>query len=104
MTRFTLAPLNDLSQYPLLLGRQTVGRFEFGDGRLAAGAQARAHAEAMRCIRDFGELRVWGCMPEKAAALAEQHGCVAISAEDAVRGADVVVTATRPQEPVLKGK
>ena len=42
MTRFTLAPLNDLSQYPLLLGRQTIGRFEFGDGRLAAGAQSRA--------------------------------------------------------------
>ena len=42
MTRFTLAPLNDLSQYPLLLGLQTIGRFEFGDGRLATGAQPRA--------------------------------------------------------------
>ena len=39
LTRFTLAPLNDLSQYPLLLGLQTIGRFEFGHGRLTAGAQ-----------------------------------------------------------------
>ena len=70
---------------------------------LGTCVQARAHAEAMRCVRDFGELRVWGRMPEKAAPLAEQHGCVAMSAEDAVRGADVVVTATRSQEPVLKG-
>tara|TARA_Y100001968_G_C19032248_1_gene560412 strand:- start:469 stop:588 length:120 start_codon:yes stop_codon:yes gene_type:complete len=30
--------------------------------------QVRAHAEAMRYIRDFGELSVWGRMPEKAAA------------------------------------
>ena len=43
-------------------------------------------------------------MPETAAAFASKHGCVAMSAEDAVRGGDVVITATSSQEPILKGK
>ena len=43
-------------------------------------------------------------MPETAAAFASKHGCVAMSAEDPVRGGDVFVTATSSQEPILKGK
>ena len=52
---------------------------------LGTGVQARAHVEAMRCVRNFAEIRVWGRTPEKDAAFAETHGCVAMSAEDAVR-------------------
>ncbi|MBT5496617.1 MAG: ornithine cyclodeaminase family protein [Alphaproteobacteria bacterium] len=71
---------------------------------LGAGVQAKSHVEAMRCVRDFDEVRVWARNPEKAKAFADEHGAIAMDAEDAVRGADVVVTATSSQVPVLKGE
>lgn len=70
---------------------------------LGTGTQARAHVNALRCIRDFSEVRVWGRTPEKAKSFADAHGCIAMDAEDAVRGADIVVTATSSQTPVLRG-
>lgn len=71
---------------------------------LGTGVQARAHVEALRLVRDFREVRVWGRTPEHARRLAAEVGAVAIaSAEAAVRGADVVVTATASSEPVLRG-
>ena len=41
--------------------------------------------------------------PEHARRFAEEHGAHATDAESAVRGADVVVTATTAREPILKG-
>jgi ornithine cyclodeaminase/alanine dehydrogenase-like protein (mu-crystallin family) len=71
---------------------------------LGTGVQARVHVEALRLVRDFHEVRVWGRSPEKAVRLAAEVGAVAAaSAEAAVRGADVVVTATSSMEPVLCG-
>jgi ornithine cyclodeaminase/alanine dehydrogenase-like protein (mu-crystallin family) len=71
---------------------------------LGTGVQAHAHAIALPHVRDFREIRIWGRSPEKARHLAARLGAVAVaSAEDAVRGADVVVTATSATEPVLKG-
>ena len=71
---------------------------------LGTGVQARVHAEALRLVRDFREVRIWGRTPEKAERLATDVGAVAApSAEAAVRGADVVVTATSATEPVLRG-
>ena len=71
---------------------------------LGTGVQARAHVEALRLVRGFREVRIWGRTPERAAALAAELGAVAApSAEEAVRGADVVVTATSAMEPVLRG-
>jgi thiomorpholine-carboxylate dehydrogenase len=71
---------------------------------LGTGVQARVHVEALRLVRTFQEVRIWGRTPAKAARLAEELGAVAMpSAEDAVRGADVVVTATSSLEPVLQG-
>jgi len=70
---------------------------------LGSGTQAKSHIEAMRCVRDFEEVRVWSRNADHARRLAEAHGAVAMSAEDAVRGADVVVTATSSQTPVLCG-
>jgi alanine dehydrogenase len=71
-------------------------------GILGAGVQARSHLEALRLVRTFREVRVWS--PRSAAAFAKQFGIRATaSAEDAVRGADVVVVATASQTPVLKG-
>jgi alanine dehydrogenase len=71
-------------------------------GILGSGVQARSHLEALRLVRTFREVRVWS--PRNAAAFAKQFGIrAAASAEDAVRGADVVVVATTSQTPVLKG-
>jgi ornithine cyclodeaminase/alanine dehydrogenase-like protein (mu-crystallin family) len=70
---------------------------------LGAGVQARSHLEAMRAVRDFERVRIYSRTPEHARALAEEGGAAAVgSAEEAVRGAHVVVTATSSPEPVLK--
>jgi ornithine cyclodeaminase/alanine dehydrogenase-like protein (mu-crystallin family) len=70
---------------------------------IGSGVQARSHLEALRLVRDFREVRVWS--PRRAAAFAEEHGVRAVaSAEEAVRGADVVVTATPSSTPVLSGE
>ncbi|GAC1335919.1 MAG: ornithine cyclodeaminase family protein [Chloroflexota bacterium] len=70
---------------------------------LGAGVQARSHLEALRLVRTFREIRVWS--PRRAEAFAREFGLrAALSAEEAVRGADVVVTATTSQTPVLCGE
>ena len=70
---------------------------------LGSGVQARAHAQALRMVRPFDEIRLWSRTPEHAARCAEEIGAKAMSAEEAVRGADVVVTVTYATEPVLRG-
>ena len=71
---------------------------------LGSGVQAQSHVEALRRVRAFDEVRIWSRTPEHARRLAAQAGATAVaSAEDAVRGADVVVTATSAREPVLQG-
>jgi len=70
---------------------------------LGSGVQARAHAQALRMVRRFDEIHVWSRNPEHARECAEEIGAKAMSAEDAVRGADVVVTVTYTMEPILRG-
>lgn len=70
---------------------------------LGSGVQAKAHLEALSQVRRFAEVRVWSRTPEHARSFAAQHGARALDAEAAVRGADVVVTATSALEPILKG-
>jgi ornithine cyclodeaminase/alanine dehydrogenase-like protein (mu-crystallin family) len=67
---------------------------------LGAGIQARAHLDALRLVRPFERVRVWSRTPERAAQLDGAE--VADGAEDAIRGADVVVTATSAAEPILR--
>jgi ornithine cyclodeaminase/alanine dehydrogenase-like protein (mu-crystallin family) len=70
---------------------------------LGSGVQARSHLEALRLVREFSEVRVWS--PRNAAAFAKEHSVkVAASAEEAVRGADVIVVATASTTPVLMGE
>jgi ornithine cyclodeaminase/alanine dehydrogenase-like protein (mu-crystallin family) len=71
---------------------------------LGAGVQAQAHLEVLRHVRRFEEVRVWNHHREKAVRFAAEHGIKAMEVEDAVRGADVVVTATSAREPILKGE
>lgn len=70
---------------------------------LGAGAQAQSHLEALQLVRQFREIRVWS--PRNAGAFATRFGVrLARSAEEAVRGADVIVVATTSRTPVLLGK
>ncbi len=71
---------------------------------LGSGVQARAHFRALSLVRDFDEVRVWSRSPEHAARFAQEIGAKVTSAENAVRGAEVIVTATNASEPILRGE
>ena len=71
---------------------------------LGSGVQAHSHLEALSLVRKFSEVRVWS--PRNARAFADIHDGVRATdtAEEAVRGADVIVVATSSMTPVLQGK
>ncbi len=70
---------------------------------IGSGFQARTQVEAMRAVRPIREIRVWSRKPEKAKQFAADTGATAVdSAETAVRGADIVVTATNAKDPVIQ--
>jgi ornithine cyclodeaminase/alanine dehydrogenase-like protein (mu-crystallin family) len=70
---------------------------------LGAGVQARSHVQAMRAVRAFDHVRVWSRTDQHARALAEEAGATAVeTAEEALRGADVVCTTTSSREPVVR--
>ena len=80
---------------------------------LGAGTQARAHLRALAGVRDFEQVRVYAPTRAHAQAVIQELAgelagaprgelSVAASAEEAVRGADVVVTVTSAREPVLR--
>ena len=75
---------------------------------LGAGTQGRAHLRALTADGQFEQVRLYSPRPDRARELA---GCgvsqgvpvqVAASAQEALDGADVVVTATSSREPVLR--
>src|SRR5213082_4070552 len=70
---------------------------------LGSGVQARSHVEALRLVRRFEEVRVWSPTKAHAEQFAKEIGAKAMPAEEAVRGADVIVTATNSKTPVLHG-
>jgi ornithine cyclodeaminase/alanine dehydrogenase-like protein (mu-crystallin family) len=71
---------------------------------LGSGVQARSHVEALRLVRQFKEIRVWSPTRAHAERFAKEFRAKAMSPGNAVRGADVVVTATNSKTPVLKGE
>src|SRR5438270_5134392 len=71
---------------------------------LGSGVQARSHVEALRLVRQFEEIRVWSPNKSHADQFAKEIGAKVMSAEDAVRGADVVVTVTSSKMSILQGK
>lgn len=71
---------------------------------LGSGALARTHALALRAVREVSEIRIWSRDPANVERCAnEVKGVQKTSAEEAVRGADIVCTLTNASEPVLKG-
>jgi len=78
-------------------------------GIIGSGFQACSQLEAILEVRPIERVRVWSRSPEKRAAFAAECGTrfgvpvvAAASAEEAVRGADVLATATNAAEPVLE--
>lgn len=72
-------------------------------GLIGSGYQARSQVEAIRAVRPLTEIRVWSRNPEKREQIAAELGITAVeSAEAAVRGARIVVTATNAKDPVLE--
>ena len=72
---------------------------------LGSGVLARTHAAALRAVRPVSEIRVWSRNRENVLRYSSEVNAVACSsAEEAVRGADIVCTVTTAREPVLKGK
>jgi ornithine cyclodeaminase len=76
---------------------------------LGAGVQARSHVEALAAVRDLAEMRIWSRDPDRARAAARETAALTglaveaiASAEAALRGADIVVTATSSRTPVLQ--
>jgi ornithine cyclodeaminase/alanine dehydrogenase-like protein (mu-crystallin family) len=70
---------------------------------LGSGVQAGAHLEALSRVCRFEEVRVWSRTLAHARRFATKYGARVMEAEAAVRGADVVVTATNALTPILKG-
>jgi len=77
---------------------------------LGAGVQARSHLDALPLVRPIRQVRLWSRTPasvQRLIAEREPLGGVPLtacaSAEDAVRGADIIVTATSSATPVLRG-
>jgi thiomorpholine-carboxylate dehydrogenase len=70
---------------------------------LGSGVQARSHIEALQLVRQFEQVRIWSPTREHARRLASEIGAIAMSIEETVRGADVIVTVTSARTPVLMG-
>jgi thiomorpholine-carboxylate dehydrogenase len=73
-------------------------------GILGSGVQARSHVQALSRVRGFEEIRVWSRTEANARRFAEEVGARVTTAEDAVRGADVVLTLTSSPVPILQGR
>jgi ornithine cyclodeaminase/alanine dehydrogenase-like protein (mu-crystallin family) len=75
---------------------------------LGAGVQAKAHLDSLLGVREFHSIRVYAPTEAHARRLVARAPAggptvtVSAGAQDAVRGADVVVTSTSSREPVLR--
>jgi len=77
---------------------------------IGSGAQGRSHLAAMRAVRKLRRVRIWSRTHANAERFAHEETPalgfeieVAATAEDAVRGADLICTTTSARDPVLRG-
>jgi ornithine cyclodeaminase/alanine dehydrogenase-like protein (mu-crystallin family) len=70
---------------------------------IGSGFQAQSQFDAIREVRAIKSVRVWSRNEEKREKFAKLLGATACAtAEDALRGADIVATATSSKDPVLE--
>ena len=71
-------------------------------GIVGSGFQAQSQLDAIRCVRNIKDVRAWSRNTAKRDAFANANGGRPVeTAEQAVRGADIVVTATSSKDPVV---
>lgn len=70
---------------------------------LGSGVQARSHLQALRLVRNFTDIRVWSRTAANAERFAIEAGGRSMPLEDAVRGADVVVSVASTETPLVHG-
>jgi ornithine cyclodeaminase/alanine dehydrogenase-like protein (mu-crystallin family) len=70
---------------------------------IGSGVQAKAHVRAISRIRKLTDVRVWSPSDRRVQTAAELGARAVDSAEEAVAGADIVVTCTLSREPVVRG-
>jgi ornithine cyclodeaminase len=88
-----------------------LAREDAGDlALIGTGTQGRTHLAAMRAVRSLRRVRVWSRSRAHAEGFAREQAAsagvpieVSTSAEDAVRGADLICTTTSAREPVVRG-
>lgn len=69
---------------------------------LGSGVQARSHFDALSHVRSFRAVRAWSPTQKNLDEFAAETGAIASeSAEEAVRGADVIVIAASSHTPIL---
>jgi ornithine cyclodeaminase/alanine dehydrogenase-like protein (mu-crystallin family) len=74
-------------------------------GIIGSGRQARSQVDAIRAVRPLERLRAWSRSQANLRRFAEECGIEpAASAEEAVRDADIVVTATNARDPVIDSR
>jgi ornithine cyclodeaminase/alanine dehydrogenase-like protein (mu-crystallin family) len=94
------------------LATRLLARADAGDlAILGSGVQAESHLEAMLAVRPIRRVRVWSRTAAHAASFARRMERrwqlpvkTAVSAQEAVAGADLVCAATAAVEPVLFGE
>lgn len=75
---------------------------------IGSGFQARTQVEAIRAVRPIKRVRVWSRNQEKRRLFAEEFSGEEVSAEavssaeEAVRGAQIIVTVTNSPDPVIE--
>jgi alanine dehydrogenase len=78
---------------------------------IGSGVQARSHLQALECVFELSQVRVWSPTPQHQIAFLEEmesntHAKLVgtDSAEQAVQGADLVVLVTSSSEPVVQNE
>ena len=79
-------------------------------GIFGCSVQAAVHLDAIRCVREIREVRVWGRNPAGAREFAQRHaaglrGATVVAVDSAAEAAacDIVCVVTGAHEPVIRG-
>jgi alanine dehydrogenase len=80
-------------------------------GIIGTGLQARTQLEAVAAVRNLERVHAFGRDPQRRGRFAEEMSLrigvpveAVSSAEEAVRGADILITSTTSREPVVEGR